>query len=444
MDVFLFALYYITLIFMMVIYLYTREKGRFSIADGIVSSTLALLLLGGFFNSFGYRYGLNELNIRIFFDYYIFMVIMPTGLLLGTKIPLRSRIHNTLDFHISRNSINLLLLFIVIYGGAYLYLIKDSVPLFLLISGKTSTFAELAIKRVSITHNYEANFSIPYLLRFYRLVINDMMKFVLVIVFLHFLEKPSANKLQFAFTLVLAIIFHTYSFEKSGLIYLFLLISLAYMTYKQISFKVNKKMYIIITIISIFLLVSMYMVFMGAGSPGEAIERVFDRAVIGQTSGVYYQDFILQEKYNGNLWGKGVTTFLLDSLLNRKTIDLSAEAYNVLYPQYASKGAVGTTGGMPMFFLRSNFGYVLGTIILFAFSLVAGLTDNIFRRVTRGKNKNIISIALYSVLVIYFVQAFISNFTRVFMLPFGISPQIIVILLTVIFLKYSGYTLVKK
>jgi hypothetical protein len=136
----------------------------------------------------------------------------------------------------------------------------------------------------------------------------------------------------------------------------------------------------------------------------------------------------------------------LDSLLGRNTVDLSREAYGILYSQYAARGVSGTTGGMPMFFLRSNFGYLIGTVILFSLSFITGVIDNMLTRALQKNENKIVVSALYAVMVIYFIQAFMSNFTRVFMLPFLLSPQMIIIVLAVIFLKLGrrSKSLVKR
>jgi hypothetical protein len=250
-----------------------------------------------------------------------------------------------------------------------------------------------------------------------------------------YIDNKKKNRILFFIVFASAILFHIYNFEKSGLIYVTLVLFFSFITYKNISFKKNKALFFKTGLASVVLLIIMYMVFMGVDNWMEALNRLLSRAILGQSGGIYFQDAILHSKYNGILWGKGIPMFLIDSVLNRNVVDLSGEAYAVLFPNYANMGAIGTTGGMPMFFLRSNFGYLIGASFLFIISIITGIIDRLLLKgIKSSENKKIVT-SLYSVLIIYFIQAFMSNFTRVFMLPFLLSPQLIIIVLAIIFLR---------
>lgn len=437
MDIMLFILYYSTLVFMTITYFHLRKKGSFTISDGVVLVITLVVTLGGYFSSYGYRTGQNELNFRVFMDYYLFLILVPVGLIIGNRIKIKNEIISLLDIQVKKRKIKIIVVFMIFYGMAYLYFIKDSVPLFLLLTGKVD-YGSLAVSRIAITHNFQSNFNIPFILRYYRLFIHELMRFVLSIVFLMYIDNKRKNKTLFFIVLASAILFHIYNFEKSGLIYVTLVLFFSFITYKNISFKNNKTLFFKTGLISIVLLIVMYMVFMGVDNWVEALNRLLSRAILGQSGGIYFQDTILYSKYNGILWGKGVPMFLIDSVLNRNVVDLSGEAYAVLFPNYVKMGAIGTTGGMPMFFLRSNFGYLIGASFLFIISIVTGIIDRILLKgIESSENKRIVT-SLYSVLIIYFIQAFMSNLTRVFMLPFILSPQIIIIILTIIFLKLGS------
>lgn len=433
MDTMIFIMYYLLLAFTGVIYFLFRKKGLFSISDAIMVATFFLVSLGGYYNSYGLRVGMNELNISIFLDYLIFLSIVPLGLLLGAKINIPSHSFIEMGNDVKLNRLYILLGLVIIYACVYFVFIRDSIPLLLLLTGKISDPRELALLRLSITHDYDSNYDIPFFLRYYRLVINDLMRFILVIVFLFYLDNQKKFKTLFIITTILTLLFHTYHFEKSGVIYILLTIFFSYVMYKNVNLKNNFSLYFKILTLVLVALISMYMLFMGVQSIGQALSNLFNRAVLGQSGMIYVQDIVLKEKYGGILWGSGVPTFLLDSALNRDIINLSKEAYGLLFSSYASQGGGGTTGGMPMFFLRSNFGYILGTIILFGLSFVTGMIDQNLKKVIKSSSKNKIIIALYAVLIIYFVQAFISNFMKVYMLPMIVSPQILIILLALLF-----------
>ena len=436
MSVSLFLLYYSTLVFSLLLYLTMRRKGMFTISDGIVAVTTLVITLGGYFNSYGFRYNIGEFNYRVFLDYFIFLIIVPIGLIIGNRIKIKNSLIGKVDFKVDRVRIKMLLIFILVYGFAYIFFIRESVPLFKLLSGYNN-LADLAALRLTLTHDYDISFNVPFILRYYRLVINDMLRFVLAIVFLMYLNNKKKHKKIFAFVLLVSVFFHTYNFEKSGLIYIMLILFFDYTLYKGVSYKKIKKEYIKVGLIGITLMVAMYMGFMGAQSPIDALSRLFDRAILGQTAGVYYQDYLLNSNYNEILWGKGIPMFLVDSILNRDVVDLSGEAYRIINPHIAKQGLTGTAGGLPMFFLRSNFGYLIGTVFLFLLSVITGVLDSMLTKGLNSQKNRILITALYSVMIIYFIQAFMGNFTRVFMLPFLVSPQIIIVILSILFLRFG-------
>ncbi|USK59574.1 O-antigen polymerase [Peribacillus asahii] len=434
MDIMLFILYYTALGFSVFMYLHFREKSIFSISDAIVLVTFVLISLGGYFNSYGSTLGFNELNYRIFLDYFIFFTVVPFGLVIGSRIRIKNRLIYSLDHNVNVKKVNILLFFVICYALFYFYFIKDSIPLLLLLTGQITDTRELALIRLSITHDYDSNYNIPFILRYYQLIINDLMRFILSILFLFYLENKKKYRNVFILALIAAVFFHSYHFEKSGLIYIVLILFFNYILFKGIRIRDNITLYFKVVLTAIVSLVGMYMVFMGVESIGQAFKNMVNRAIIGQTGMIYYQDMILQSKYGGVLWGQGVPTFLLDSILNREIINISKEVYAIVFSTYVNQGGTGTTGGMPMFFLRSNFGYLLGTMMLLILSIVTGMIDNILKRgIGSVKNKKLV-VSLYSVAIIYFVQAFIGNFTKVYMLPFVFSPQIIIVILATLFL----------
>jgi hypothetical protein len=437
MDIMLFILYYETLFFILSLYIFLRKKGFFSISDAIVLVTTVVITLGGYYISYGYTYGINQFNYKLFLDYIIFLVVVPIGLLIGNRILIKENIMSLLNIKVNSGKLKLLLVLILGYATLYFYFIKDNIPLILLLTNGVANFGDLAMARLAITHDYSGNYDIPFILRYYRLIINDLMRFILAIIFLMYLQNRKKYKKAFIFSLITTIFFHTYHLEKSGLIYILLSLFVCYVLYKDIRVKENISLYLRTGLISIVLLVGMYMVFMGVDSVESAFKNMLNRALIDQTGMVYYQDNILETQYNGILWGDGVPMFLIDSLLNRNIVNLSSDAYSVVFPQYAKQGGTGTTGGMPMFYLRSNFGYILGTMMLLVISIITGVIDNILRKGIASFENKILVIALYSVMLIYFIQAFIGNFTRVYMLPFIFSPQVIIILLAIIFLTFG-------
>lgn len=436
MDIMIFILYYSTLLFSLFWYILLRKKGIFSISDAIILVTTVVISVGGYYISYGYSYGIGEFSYKIFLDYFIFIIVLPLGLIVGSKIVVKNNISKILDIRVSPLKVKTALVFIFLYAGLYFYFIKDSIPILLVLKNGFSNMGDIALARVSITHDYELNYNMPFLLRYYRLIINDLLRFIFVVVFLMYLSNKKYRKL-FLFSLLFTVFTHIYHFEKSGLIYLVLSLFFAYVLLKGISIKENFKIYFKTALLSVILLMGMYMVFMGANSFQDAFSNLVRRAIVDQSGMIYYQNVLLESKYDGVLWGDGVPTFLLDSVLNRQPVNLSREAYGLVFPYYAMRGATGTTGNMPMFYLRSNFGYLLGTSILFIISLITGAIDNTLRKNMEKSHNKILITALYSVLIIYFIQAFIGNFTRVYMLPFILSPQILIIIIAIIYFKFG-------
>ena len=182
--------------------------------------------------------------------------------------------------------------------------------------------------------------------------------------------------------------------------------------------------------VSIYMMYSFFM-----GQDEGILESIANRVFLRQTGWIYFQDQILESKFGGSLYGGGISMFLLDSILGRSPISLSKEFYLEAYSQYGNAGYVGTTGGMPMFYLYSNFGLIIACIIFYLMSFVVARVDNSLSKAVVCNKSNQLSIAVQASFLYLCIGGFMGNMSSIFMLPFIWAPQVLILILTIVGLK---------
>jgi len=398
---------------------------------------------GGIYNCYGHKYGYNSLNENLYIDYILLMIIVPLGLTLGNKINFsRLEISKIYKSEISMFRYNLLIMLLFIYLIFYLFYLEYNIPILSLIDGIFNgviDYRSMLELRVSLTHQFQERYNLPFIFRYYGLILKLLPQILLFLGFYQYLNQD-ISKGKFYFILILCIFCLVYNLEKAGISFMIFGLTFEYLIIRPLAMKKAIKLILYQGIVVIILMIVMYILIMGSDGIRNSIINIFNRIIIGQSSGVYLQDVLLKTKYDGILNGSAFPLTVIDSVIGRDTVDLSREAYLMAYSEFAERGYVGTTGGNVMFFLRANFGYILGGLYLFIFSLITGLIDNNFIKSIRIAPKNILLVSMYTILCIYFVLAFLSNLLPVYQMPFIVSPNIIIIIIVFFFLRRNLFT----
>lgn len=439
-----FIIYYSVVALFLLMYLKHRLRTTVSICDIVLITSCILCIAGGYYSSYGYAIGSeNVFNPTIYICYILFMVITVVGFLSGKRVRLSSIEKINLDVKVSSKTIWVLYAIIGVYAFAFFVFIRDNIPLIkLLLTGASAS--EAAISRLQVTHNIVSSYSLPFIFRYRKLITETPLDLLLCLSFCKFLLNKK-EKVLFFFILVTTFFCRTFALEKAGIIDIVLLLSITYILVmnskyqsqdkRRLSSKIKRRiMYALI--LGTVLVIGMYWLFMGQNSMNIIISSIINRIFLRQTGYIYYHDIALNDLYNGCLYGKGIPIFLIDNIIGRTPVSLSGEVYRYIYSAYSQFGYVGTTGTMVTYFFYSNFGYVIGISIYFVLCFITAVLDgSMAKKVIKSEVEPSLSIAVYATLMLLFYKGFISNLTIVYQLPFFFSPQIIILFVCVCFLK---------
>lgn len=418
--------YYILLLLSVLFYLKKRNRKYINIRDVIFALTFFTTSVGGVFCAYGYASSeLWSFRFNVLLCYILFFLIITISF---TLIDNKSifKFGRSLDVSISDSAIWFVYGFILLYTIAYFVYLRD-IPLISLLKSGDTTSAAMA--RLEVTHNITEHYDLPIVFRYARFIRDTPMSLLTCLAFLkyHYNRK---YKTMFFVILITTIFYQTYALEKAGLIYIILILFFCYIqTLKKVS-EANLKMIFVFALI-VLCLYAMYSFFMGQDE--NVFESVFNRTCLRQTGWIYFQDKLLDTRYGGCLYGEGISIFLFDSLLGRSPVALTKEVYDLFYTQYSNEGYTGTTGGMPLFYLYSNLGFLIGGIIFYFMCYVVAKIDNTF--LMNKANSSKLRIACYATFLSLSIQGYMSNMSTIFMLPFIWSPHVLSLILTVICLK---------
>ena len=410
-------------------------------SDFIIVEITAMFTLAGPYIAQGLYYGYNKIDWRIYFLYLLFAIIVPIGLISGKRISIKTSSYN---YSVSDKLLYLMMLFTLLYCSMFLYTIRDSIPLFLLLKGEGATFVKIA--RLQTTDSLRVFYDVPLIFRYKDIVFGVLVYFLFSILHVKYLMNKKKYKSCFWLYFLSTLLFVMYSTEKAPLLYLIIIIifNLYAVKIKSTSSNIdnlkytNKYKRIIISVIVIGLttFVFIYTFFMGIENIEEAITSVFKRAFVGQSCGTYIQMQMLDSFYNGSLNGDGIALTFIDSILDRKIINLSRIGYAEIFSSYAEVAGPGTIGTMPMFYFYSNFGWIISFVLVFLISFLTGILDKRQCRIVSIATDKTLPIAIYSVLVVFFIQGYMGNMSVIFQFPFIIAPNLFAFYIFICVFKY--------
>lgn len=429
---------YYFIIFLVLIYYLAKRQRVVSITDIIVVEILCLFVFAGVYISKGIKYGYDEIDWDLYYMYLLFAVIVPLGFIFGKKIKKNISVR---EETVSDGFLKILVAFVSIYFIGFLLIIRGNIPLFMIFKGDFT--AAVKVARLQTTDNLSTYYNIPFIYRYKDIIFDVITYYLFSIIHVKYLKNKTVYRKLFWFYTVVAVLILTYTTEKAPIFYLLLIIMYDYYLVRVVSnqdydmyalwyAKKSKRRIFILGALGILAFLFMYTFFMGFEDLNSGFGSMIERAFVGQSSGVYLQKKILDSTYGGCLYGKGLPLTLLDSIFGRKTVNLSREVYALLFSSYVKQGGAGTTGTMPLFYLVSNLGWLLGIILMFIIATVTSLIDRTMIYRIRNLKDNELSIATQSMFLIIFIQTFMGNMTKAYQLPFLIAPD----LFNVLAMKY--------
>lgn len=433
-------IYYTIVIIVIIIYMAKREK-NLSMSDIIVIGVTIMFSVAGAPNSYGINFGYNKLDVTLLLLYLANAVIIPVGLLLGKRIKKESVYLKSINGCVSDRFLYLLIFFVIIYAAGFFFLIRDSIPLFMLFQGRSAY--DVAVARLRVTHNLTSYYSIPFIFRYYTLVFQFCGLYTFSVLFVKYLYEPPKYKKAFLLYFPIVILLQCYSTEKAPIIYLVLVIVidlyLVKIKYWVSSFIENrwlkidyrnqkkaKRKIILGLVFGAFFFLFIYTMFMGIESFSQGFESMIKRAFLQQSDSIYLQKITLDNVYNGCLWGKGITLTGIDSIIGRSPISLSRMAYASLYSSYLEDGGGGTGGSLGIFDFYANFGFLIAMVLVFCIACVTGYVDKKTSYVIERSPNRVLPIAYYSMLTVLFFEGYLGHFQTFFQLPFIIAPSMII------------------
>ena len=438
MNILLVIIYYLVVAIGIIIYILKRQRGL-SISDFIMIAITVLFNLSGVIIAYGIPYGTVRLDAKLYIMYLLFAIIVPSGLLFGQRHGIYSITRCRQE--VSNLLLNCYIALVAIYALGYFFVIRKSIPLVMLLAGKTAQTVKVA--RLQVTHNITDYFQLPLALRYYGLIFDYVSLYVFAILLVKYLNKNLKYKIKFWIYAILEFFIMFYATEKAPLIYLLIIVIFCiYYVYKtknkgnehfsplntaNSSRKTKRKirLFVFFGMLAFLLL---YTFFMGIESYNDSLKSIVSRAFVSQSSSVYIQKQILDSKYGGCLYGAGIPLTIIDSLIGRDTVNLSKEVYSSLFKRYTELGGGGTAGSIAIFEMYANFGLPIATVIVFMVSFVAGLVDNKTTIAIRQADNNEIPIAFKAILAVSFFRGYLGHFQNLLSFPFVFSIPLLVIL----------------
>ncbi len=445
MDIFVVLVYYFVIILSVVLYCLFREK-ELTLTDAVVLLIYVSYAIAGLFISYGIPHGYLELDETLLYLYASFPLLTIIGALIGKRTSAKMNNSFTLSYstYFYEKGVNdkllwLVILFITIYFIGFLFIIRDSIPLVLLLKGEGA--AAVKVARLRTTHNLSTYYNIPFVFRYHSIIFDFISYYVFSIVFVKYLNNSKKYRRMCIIYAIVELLICFYATEKVTIIYLIMIASFdlyivkrkpIYMAHNNIMDEKRqrrraKRRIRMVIIVGGVILGLIYMSFMGITNYKDWFWSITRRSFVTQSSAVYLQKIVLDQSYGGCLYGKGIPLTIIDSLFGRKAINLSSEIYSVLFPWYTNEVGSGTSGSMPGFYLYSNFGLIISSILVFLMGVLTGFVDKRLRiKMIASKNKDL-DISLYSIMILVFVQGYLGSYNTIVSFPFIISPYVLII-----------------
>lgn len=443
-------LYYSMVIAGILFYLIKRDK-ELSMSDFIMVGNTILFSFAGVKNSYGIYEGYNNFDCTLYLLYLANATLVPIGLIFGKKIKVSKFKHY---YHeVNDRVLYCVIIFVLVYALGYFWIIRNNIPLLLLLSGRN--VYEVATARLQVTHNFSNYYSVPFIYRYRSLVFSYICLYSFSLLFVKYLKNKQRYRKIFWLYLFATIFIQFYATEKVPLIYLIIIIVIDFYLVRlqpylahyrnevfekldKIQKKKTKRKIVFFGFIGFVGLLFMYVLFMGAEDFYSGFLAMAKRAFFQQSSSIYLQKITLDSVYGGCLYGKGFTLTILDSLLGRTPINLSKMAYETQYAYYLKDGGAGSAGSLGVFYLYSNVGMIIALILLFVIAMVSGCIDRKMKYSIEYSENNELPIAYYSMITYVLFQGYLGHYQTFFQLPFIIAPYaFIVIFMTFCFKKMS-------
>ncbi|MCR4938999.1 MAG: hypothetical protein K5930_02680 [Treponemataceae bacterium] len=431
-----------------IVFYFVKRKKQLSLSDFVMLISTILFSFSGVANSYGTIFGYNKLDFTLYILYLANALIIPFGLIFGQRLRQKHTI-NSYSGSVDDTFLYLLISFVIIYAIGYFVIIKGNIPLVMLISGKD--VYSVAIARLQVTHNFTSYYNAPFFYNYRTIVFGYLTLYLFSILYIKYLNNKRKYRVPFWIFFAIVIFLQFYTTEKVPLIYLLIIIFIDYYYIRlrvlipvaNLSFSLkpvneNRKIrrrIIIFIIIVLFLFVALYTGFMGLENFSYGFNSMLTRAFVQQSSSVYLQKMTLDSSFGGCLFGKGVSLTLIDSLIGRKPVNLSREAYASLYKDYVIDGGGGTGGSIGIFNLYADFGLPLSLIVLFLLVVLTAIIDRkMMYKIEVSSNKEL-SVGFYSMLTYTFVQGYLGHYQSFFQLPFIIAPELLMVLVLTFLLR---------
>lgn len=438
MNILLVIIYYIAVAFGILIYVLMRQKGL-SISDFIMVAITVLFNLSGVIIAYGIPYGTVSLDTTLYIMYLLFALIVPIGLLFGQRYGIKT-VTNYYQ-RVSDRLLNCYIALVGLYAIGYFLVIRNSIPLIMLLTGKSAQAVKVA--RLQVTLNITNYFHLPSFLRFYGLIFDYVSLYVFAVLLVKYLNDKRKYRVKFWIYAVFEFFLMFYATEKAPLIYLLIIVVFCiYFVYKTKN-KGNESFSTVNSINSdrkakrkirffaiggavAFLL--LYTFFMGIENYNDSLRSIVSRAFVSQSSSVYLQKQILDSQYGGCLNGAGIPLTIIDSLIGRNTVNLSKEIHSTLFKHYTALGGGGTAGSIAIFEMYANFGLIIAVIIVAIVSIVTGVIDKKTTMTIQQAENSEIPIALKAIIAVVFFRGFLGHFQTFLSFPFIISIPVLIIL----------------
>lgn len=431
-------LYYSVVVVGISYYLIKRDK-KLTMSDFIMAGNTILFAFAGVKNSYGVYEGYNSFDGTLYILYLANATLVPVGLILGKKIKTSKVKCYSRD--ISDKSLYFVIVFVVFYAFGYFWIIRDNIPLLLLLLGRS--VSEVATARLQVTHNFNFYYSAPLIYRYRSLIFSYVCLYSFSVLLVKYLKNKKKYKRVFWLYLFVTFFMQFYATEKVPLVYLIIIILVDLYLVKLQPYEIHSKnsvcencdniqttklKMILFGIICFVGFLLMYVFFMGEEDFFSALSAMVKRAFFQQSSSIYLQKITLDSLYGGCLNGKGFPLTVLDSLLGRTPINLSKMAYETQYASSLKDGGSGYSGSLGVFYLYSNVGMFLALIMLLVIAIVSGFIDKRMEYSIAYSEKKELPIAYYSMITYVFFQGFLGHYQTFFQLPFIISPYAIIVL----------------
>lgn len=406
-------------------------------SDFVIMGITVLFSVSGVYISYGIPVGYCELDPMLLVIYMAFGLLVPLGIIIGKKIKVY-KYPQSCQNCISDNLMVTAITLIMLYAIWYFIIIKDNIPLIMLIKGQS--ISAIKVARLQVTHNFSEYYNAPFIFNYRSLVFNYISVYVFSILLIKYLNDRRKYKAAFWIYAIFEIFVQFYATEKASLFYL--LIVIIYDIY-AVKIKYSKdaelqnrimaskawKRIKIFVLVGLIAFVVLYSAFMGSENYSAAFASLKSRLFVSQSSEVYREKIILDSVYGGCLHGAGIPLTIFDSLFNRSTVNLSKEVYKSLYTSYTNLGGGGTAGSIAIFDMYANFGIFAAILIVFTIAVCTGFIDKKSDMWIDVSSNKELPIAFYSMILLLFFQGYLGHYQTFLAFPFIVAPQLLIILI---------------